>query len=77
MVEIFKKGEPVEGRLVSFMLTNPVNDGGQWDMLVNLVNKYGVMPKKCFPEAHSSGASRRLNIILTTKVSHALTVFLK
>ncbi|XP_030847879.1 bleomycin hydrolase-like [Strongylocentrotus purpuratus] len=68
MVEIFKKGEPVEGRLVSFMLTNPVNDGGQWDMLVNLVNKYGVMPKKCFPEAHSSGASRRLNITLTTKL---------
>ncbi|XP_041456385.1 bleomycin hydrolase-like isoform X3 [Lytechinus variegatus] len=68
MVEIFKQEEPVEGRLVSFMLTCPTNDGGQWDMLVNLVNKYGVIPKKCFPEAHSSGASRRLNVTLTTKL---------
>lgn len=31
--------EPVEGRLVQFLLSNPCNDGGQWDMLVNLVGK--------------------------------------
>ena len=69
MVEVFKQKEPVDGRLVSFLLTDPINDGGQWDMLVNLINKYGVMPKKCFPDVHSSGASRRLNITIKTKVS--------
>ncbi|KAJ8043831.1 Bleomycin hydrolase [Holothuria leucospilota] len=74
-VDVFKKGLPVEGRLVSYLLSNPVNDGGQWDMLVNLIEKYGVMPKKCFPESHSSNASRRLNSLLNTKIreySHIL-----
>lgn len=67
-VDVFKKNLPVDSRLVSYLLSNPVNDGGQWDMLVNLIEKYGVMPKKCFPESHSSNASRRLNGLLNTKV---------
>lgn len=32
------------------------------------VEKYGVIPKKCFPESHSSEASRRMNDILNHKV---------
>ncbi|PIK51655.1 putative bleomycin hydrolase [Apostichopus japonicus] len=67
-VDVFKKNLPVDSRLVSYLLSNPVNDGGQWDMLVNLIEKYGVMPKKCFPESHSSNASRRLNGLLNTKI---------
>lgn len=37
-------------------------------MLVNLVNRYGVMPKKCFPESFSSESSGRMNSILKSKV---------
>ncbi|KAG1929878.1 bleomycin hydrolase [Pimephales promelas] len=37
-------------------------------MLVNLIEKYGVVPKKCFPESHSSEASRRMNDILNHKL---------
>ncbi len=32
--------QPVDGRLVSYLLKTPLNDGGQWDMLVNLVLKF-------------------------------------
>ncbi|XP_048839191.1 bleomycin hydrolase isoform X2 [Brienomyrus brachyistius] len=67
-VETALRNEPVEGRLVQFLLSNPTNDGGQWDMLVNLIEKYGVIPKKCFPESHSSEASRRMNDILNHKL---------
>ncbi|XP_066491956.1 bleomycin hydrolase [Tiliqua scincoides] len=56
--------EPVEGRLVQFLLSNPCNDGGQWDMLVNLVEKYGVVPKKLFPESTTTEGTRRMNDIL-------------
>ena len=35
--------EDVEGRLVQRLLSSPVGDGGQWDMVVNLVAKYGVV----------------------------------
>lgn len=40
MVECAKRGEEVEGRLVSFLLHDPINDGGQWDMLINLINRW-------------------------------------
>ncbi|XP_068173275.1 bleomycin hydrolase isoform X1 [Antennarius striatus] len=67
-IETARRNEPVDGRLVQFLLSNPTNDGGQWDMLVNLIEKYGVVPKKCFPESHSSEASRRMNDILNHKL---------
>ncbi|XP_059511214.1 bleomycin hydrolase isoform X2 [Stegostoma tigrinum] len=63
-----EKEEPFDGRLLQFLLTNPANDGGQWDMLVNLVEKHGVMPKKCFPESYSSEASKAMNDVLNHKL---------
>ncbi|XP_072098930.1 bleomycin hydrolase isoform X1 [Mobula birostris] len=63
-----KEKEPFDGRLSQFLLGNPSNDGGQWNMLVNLIEKYGVMPKKCYPESHSSEASRAMNDVLNHKL---------
>ncbi len=37
-------------------------------MLVNLVNKYGVIPKSTFPESSSSEAALLMNKFLRTKV---------
>ena len=67
-VKTARQGEPVDGRLVQYLLSNPANDGGQWQMLINLVNKYGVVPKKCFAEAWSTENSRRLGLIINNKV---------
>ncbi|XP_053130925.1 bleomycin hydrolase-like isoform X1 [Hemicordylus capensis] len=67
-VETAQKKEPVEGRLLQFLLANPCNDGGQWDMLVNIIEKYGLVPKKLFPESHTTEASRRMNDILNHKM---------
>jgi len=63
-----RRGDQIDSRTVSFLLNDPVNDGGQWDMLVNLVTKYGLMPKKCFPETFSCESSIRLNSMLKTKL---------
>ncbi|XP_037937785.1 bleomycin hydrolase-like isoform X2 [Teleopsis dalmanni] len=62
------RGEKVDSRLVSFLLQDPTSDGGQWDMLVNLITKHGLMPKKCFPESFSCEASLRMNSILKSKL---------
>ena len=35
--------EELEGRLVQTLLSSPVGDGGQWDMVANLVEKYGLV----------------------------------
>lgn len=60
--------EPVNGRLVSFLLQAPVGDGGQWDMLCNLVEKYGIVPKTAYPETTLSSTSGEMNSCLTEKL---------
>lgn len=51
-------------RKVKFLLDTPQQDGGQWDMVVTLFEKYGVVPKAIYPESVSSSNSRELNQIL-------------
>ena len=47
-----------DDRTLTFLLQNGVGDGGQWDMFVNLVNKYGLCPKNVYPETNTSSATR-------------------
>lgn len=60
--------EPVNGRLVSYLLSAPLNDGGQWDMLCNIVRKYGLVPKEAMPETKNSSATREMTAVLTRKL---------
>ena len=55
-------------RLIMHLLDNPIQDGGQWDMWVNLINKYGVVPQSEMPESHSSSKSMRMNRMITRKL---------
>ena len=56
--------QELTSRKVKFLLDTPQQDGGQWDMVVALFEKYGVVPKSVFPESISSSNSRELNQIL-------------
>lgn len=60
--------EPREGRLIAWLLSAPMNDGGQWDMLCGLVDKYGVVPKYAMPESKASSASGEMDSVLTVKL---------
>ncbi|MBI3942925.1 MAG: C1 family peptidase [Chloroflexi bacterium] len=60
--------EPADGRLIMFLLQNPIQDGGQWDMFVNLVRKYGVVPKSAMPETESSSNSGTMTSLVTNKL---------
>ena len=60
--------EPVGSRLLDFLLMHPIQDGGQWDMFVNLVDKYGVVPKEAMPETESSSNTRLMNGNITHKL---------
>ena len=42
--------EDVDSRIVSALMASPVGDGGQWDMIVNLVSKYGIVPQELYPD---------------------------
>jgi len=60
--------EPTDGRLIAWLMQAPVQDGGQWDMFVNLVRRYGVVPKEAMPETESSGNTGMLNDRLTVRL---------
>ena len=62
------KQEPLNGRLVSSLLSDPISDGGQWNMFANLVRKYGVIPKTFMPETANSNNSEPMNALLRTKL---------
>lgn len=55
-------------RLIAWLLGGPLNDGGQWDMLVNLIDKYGVVPKWIMPETFHSSNTRVMTSLLTRKL---------
>ncbi len=57
--------EPLSGRLVAYLLMDPIGDGGQWDMFKSLVRKYGVVPKEAMPETACSRNTRDLCSALT------------
>ena len=51
----------LDDRTVHQMLADPIGDGGQWDMFVALVSKYGVVPKYAMPETFSSSNTHSMN----------------
>ena len=60
--------EDWSSRIVMHLLDNPIQDGGQWDMWVNLIDKYGVLPQSAMPESFSSSRSMRMNRMITRKL---------
>ena len=58
----------LDDRTVSFILQGGVQDGGQWDMLVNVIRKYGVVPKDAMPETFQSSHTGSVNGLLNTQL---------
>ncbi|KAG2150487.1 peptidase C1B, bleomycin hydrolase [Suillus clintonianus] len=66
---------PVDDRLVNFLADDLISDGGQWDMVVNLLETYGLVPQPIYPESYHSSASSPINNLLKMKLrEHALTL---
>ncbi|ADQ14633.1 aminopeptidase C [Halanaerobium hydrogeniformans] len=58
----------LDSRRVMWLLNEPTNDGGQWDMFTALIEKYGIVPKYVMPETYHSSNSRLMNKILNLKL---------
>ncbi|KAI0630402.1 peptidase C1B bleomycin hydrolase [Trametes polyzona] len=64
---------PIDDRLVYYLADELISDGGQWDMAVNLLETYGVVPQPLYPESLHSSLSGPVNTLLKTKLrEHAL-----
>lgn len=58
--------ENVESRVVQHLLTDPICDGGQYDMFANIIQKYGLVPNHVFPDSFNTLASNHVNEMVTT-----------
>ncbi|HEX3931691.1 MAG TPA: C1 family peptidase [Nocardioides sp.] len=61
----------VDDRTVAHLMTDPAEDGGQWNMFLALVAKHGLVPKEVMPETHSSSKTGKLNRDLSSLLRRA------
>jgi bleomycin hydrolase len=59
---------PLEDRYVEIVLHDPLGDGGWWSYFVDLVRKYGAVPKEVMPETHNSSSTHLMNKLVTLKL---------
>lgn len=58
----------LDSRLVTILLKEPTSDGGQWNMLINLVNKYGLIPKNQMEDTIQSANTDKMNSFINDKL---------
>ncbi|KAI0035890.1 peptidase C1B bleomycin hydrolase [Vararia minispora EC-137] len=72
-LSIQESERPLDDRLINHLAGDLISDGGQWDMVVNLLETYGVVPQPIYPESLHSSLSGPLNKLLKTRLrEHAL-----
>lgn len=57
-------GEGLDDRRIDFLLTTPQQDGGDWDPMVALVEKYGVVPREAMPDTKVTLDTAEFNAVL-------------
>ena len=62
------KSLPMEDRQVEWLFKNPLNDGGQFTGVSNLVMKYGVVPSEVMPENYQSNNTGQVGNLLSLKL---------
>ena len=58
----------MEDRQVEWLFKNPLNDGGQFTGVSNLVMKYGVVPAKVMPENYQTNNTSQISNLIKLKL---------
>jgi bleomycin hydrolase len=58
---ITTRDRDIDDRELQAILNDPIPDGGWWNYIVNLIEKYGVIPKELMPETVNSSKSHMMN----------------
>ncbi|MCX6557283.1 MAG: hypothetical protein NTW95_07645 [Candidatus Aminicenantes bacterium] len=68
---IANKDKAWDDRELQGWMATPVPDGGWWSHYVNLIEKYGLVPKSVMPDTSNTDSSAALNAILDTVLRDA------
>lgn len=60
--------KPMDDQRVQFFFKNPINDGGTFCGVADLVDKYGLVPKSVMPETYSSDNTSRMARLISSKL---------
>ena len=60
--------KPMNDRIVQFFFQHPINDGGTFCGVSDLVDKYGLVPHEVMPETVSSNDTRRISALIASKL---------
>ena len=60
----------IDDRELQAILKDPVPDGGWWNYVVALIDKYGAVPKSVSTETKNTSSTRRLNQVLGGMARH-------
>jgi len=55
-------------RELTWLLNHVIGDGGQWNMVVDLVEKYGLVPQYAMPETFATSHTHDVNMLLGRKL---------
>ena len=55
-------------RKVAFLFATPQQDGGQWDMLSGIIEKYGIVPKSAMVETFQSSSTRESDMLINATI---------
>ncbi len=55
------RDKDLDDRRVHYLLSNPAGDGGEWNMMCNIIEKYGLVPKSVMPDTFNRENSRYMN----------------
>lgn len=58
----------IMNRDVAFYFQNPINDGGVWNLFINIADKYGVVPQSVMPETAHSNNTGAINKIVNERL---------
>ncbi len=60
--------KPIDDRLVEWLFSNAIGDGGVWSMMPDLVEKYGLVPSDVMPESYNSENTSLMRRLLKRKL---------
>lgn len=60
------KDLPIDDRKVDWLFHNPISDGGTFAGVMDLVDKYGVVPSEAFPESYTANHTQAIRSQLGT-----------
>ena len=62
------KDLPFEDRMVDWLFSNPLSDGGQFTGVSNLITKYGLVPSEAMPETYQANNTSQMAMLIKLKL---------